>query len=266
MKNKKGFFGKFFTSIYDLNVFSQYAKEGLFRAILYAVLITLILGSLKTGINLYGLNEKIIEITTELEGPDYNIDIENGNLKIDKPIVALNEGGMLLYLDQDIDIENVDKIRSIIVHSDAYTLCLKDGIIVNDGINIYNVSYESIFKNDVPLHSQLNNIRLVIIFALFIFNIVFIFINFLIDCLIVSFAGGLIALLMRMMVKYSALYSLTIYAATLPLIIETILEIINTNADFEMIFMAGTLTYLILILRYIKADIIENIKQKRMKN
>ena len=86
---------------------------------------------------------------------------------------------MLLYLDQDIDIENVDKIRSIIVHSDAYTLCLKDGIIVNDGINIYNVSYESIFKNDVPLHSQLNNIRLVIIFALFIFNIVFIFINFL---------------------------------------------------------------------------------------
>ena len=266
MKNKKGFFYKFFTSIYDLNVFSQYAKEGLFRAILYAAVLVFLLGGLKTGTALYGLNKKIIQITTELKGPDYNIDIQDGKLKIDKPVSVFDENGVLVYINQDISITNIDNIRNKIANSDMYGLFLKDGIIINDGINIYNVSYRSIFKDNISLESQLDTIRLTIVLLLFVFKIIIIFLNFLIDWLLVSLIAGVIALFMRMMVKYNALYALTIYAATLPLIIETILGIINPNIDFELVFIAGTLTYLILILKYIKADIIENIKQKRMKN
>lgn len=266
MKNKKGFFYKFFTSIYDLNVFSQYAKEGLFSAILYAVILVLLLGGLKTGSELYRLNKKIIHITTELEGPEYNINIQDGNLKIDKPVSVFDESGVLVYLNQDISINNIDSIRNKIINSDMYGLCLKDGIIINDGINTYNVSYGQLFNDNMSLSNQLDNIRLIILSLLFIVNVIIIYLNFLIDCLLVAFMAGVIALLMRMMVKYQALYSLTIYAATLPLIIETILEIINPNIDFELVFMAGTLTYVILILKYIKADIIENIKEKRMRN
>ena len=61
-----------------------------------------------------------------------------------------------------------------------------------------------------------------------------------------------------MVVKYIALYSLTLYAATLPLIIQIILEIANPNISFDTIFIVGTLTYVILILKYIKDEIIRN--------
>lgn len=266
MKNKKGFFHKFFTSIYDLNVFSQYAKDGLLSAILYAVILVFLLGGLRTGIDLYGLNKEITQITTELEGPEYNISIKDGNLKIDKPVSVFDARGILVYFNQDISVNNIDDIRNKIINSDMYGLCLKDGIIINDGINTYNVSYEKLFNDNISLSDQFDNLRLIIISSLFIVNVVIIFLNFLIDCLLVAFMAGFIGLLMKMMVKYHALYSLTIYAATLPLIIETILVIINPNTDFELVFMAGTLTYVILILRYIKADIIENIKHNRMKS
>ena len=136
-----------------MNVFSQYAKEGLFRAILYAAVLVFLLGGLKTGTALYGLNKKIIQITTELKGPDYNIDIQDGKLKIDKPVSVFDENGVLVYINQDISITNIDNIRNKIANSDMYGLFLKDGIIINDGINIYNVSYRSIFKDNISLES-----------------------------------------------------------------------------------------------------------------
>ena len=43
MEHKTNFFKKVMTSIYDIRVFSQYAKEGIFRSISYSMLLTLIL-------------------------------------------------------------------------------------------------------------------------------------------------------------------------------------------------------------------------------
>ena len=63
---------------------------------------------------------------------------------------------------------------------------------------------------------------------------------------------------MKMVVKYTALYSVTLYAATLPLIIQTILESVNPDISFDAMFIIGTLTYVILILKYIKDEIIKN--------
>jgi hypothetical protein len=63
---------------------------------------------------------------------------------------------------------------------------------------------------------------------------------------------------MRMVVKYMALYSLTIYAATLPLIAKTILEMVNPNINFDTMFIIGTLTYVVLILKHIRDEIIKD--------
>ena len=76
------------------------------------------------------------------------------------------------------------------------------------------------------------------------------------DCLLVSIVAIIFTVFMRMVVKHIALYSLTLYAATLPLIIQTILEIINPSINFDVTFIIGTLTYVVLILKYIKDEII----------
>jgi len=158
MEYKTNFIKKTITSVYDIKVFSKYAKEGILRSISYAMLLTLILEGIK-GIFLgYRLND--FEFRTFLSK-----------------------------------------------------------IIVNFGIDFFGLLF---------------------------------------NCLIVVSVALLFTILMKMVVKYMALYSLTLYAATLPLIIKTLLETVNPNINFDVMFIIATLTYLILVLKYIKEEIIKN--------
>jgi hypothetical protein len=166
MNNKTNFFIKFVTSIYDIKVFSRYAKEGILRSISYAVSLTLILAGIKS-------------IFIEQKKIGFELD-------------------SFIYL---------------------------------------------IFR-----------------------NFEMIFINLLINCLIVVLIASIFTIFMKMVVKYIALYSVTLYAATLPLIIQTILESIKPGIDFSTMFIAGTFTYVILILKYIKDKIISNLDSKSNHN
>ena len=159
MEHKTNFFKKVITSIYDIKIFSKYAKEGIFRAISYAILLTLILVVLK----------------------DTFIGYKTGNFK------------MIIFI---------------------YTMGTDFGMEL---------------------------------------------LNLLFNCLIVVMVASLFTIFMRMVVKYTALYSLTLYAATLPLIIQTILEVFNPDISFDTMFIIGTLTYVVLILKYIKDEIIKNL-------
>ena len=159
MEYKTNFFKKVITSIYDIKIFSKYAKEGIFRSISYAILLTLILVGLK----------------------DIFIGYKTGNVK------------MIIF--------------------------------------IYKMGTDFVMA----------------------------FLNLLFNCLIVVMVASLFTVFMRMVVKYTALYSLTLYAATLPLIIQTILEVFNPDISFDTMFIIGTLTYVVLILKYIKDEIIKNL-------
>ena len=53
MESKTNFFIKLITSIYDIKVFSKYAKEGILRSMLYAILLAFILAVLKVGVTQY---------------------------------------------------------------------------------------------------------------------------------------------------------------------------------------------------------------------
>lgn len=158
MNYNTNFFTKFLTSIYDVKVFSKYAKEGIFRSISYAMLLTLILVFGSSMFTIY----------------------RNGNFEA-KSIIVL--------------------------------------IATNFGIKLSNLLF---------------------------------------NCLIVSIVSSIFTIFMKMIVKYLALYSLTLYAATLPVIIQTILEGFNPNIDFSTMFIIGTLTYVVLILKHIKDEIIKN--------
>lgn len=159
MDYNTNFFKKVITSIYDIRVFSKYAKEGFLTSISYSILISSILATAKS-------------------------------------------------------------------------------MLIGDKINNYELRY-------FPL-------AIIINFRMILFNLLF-------NCLIVVLIASLFTIFMKMVVKYMALYSLTLYAATLPLIIKTILEVINPNINFDTMFIIGTLTYVTLILKYIKDEILKNL-------
>lgn len=159
MDYNTNFFKKAVTSIYDIKVFSRYAKEGFLRSISYAILLSSVLSIIK-----------------------------------------------------------------------------------------------SIFSGDKISNYELKSFMLMIItnFRVIFFNLSF-------NCLIVVVIASIFTMFMKMVVKYMALYSLTLYAATLPLIIKIILEVINPNTSFDTMFIIGTLTYVTLILKYIKDEILKSI-------
>lgn len=159
MDYNTNFFKKVITSIYDIKVFSKYAKEGFLTSIFYSILISSILATAKS-------------------------------------------------------------------------------IFIGDKINNYELRYFLL--------------TIIINFRMIFFNLLF-------NCLIVVLIASLFTIFMKMVVKYMALYSLTLYAATLPLIIKTILEVINPNINFDTMFIIGTLTYVTLILKYIKDEILKNL-------
>ncbi|EKQ52429.1 MULTISPECIES: DUF1189 family protein [unclassified Clostridium] len=159
MNYKTNFFKKVITSIYDIKVFSKYAKEGLLRSIFYAILLMIILSGIK-------------------------------------------------------GIANVYKI---------------------DNFELMTFIYNTTSNFGVGLS------------------------NLLFNCLIVTVVASLFTIFMQMVVRYKALFSLTLYAATLPLIIQSILEIVKPDINFDTMFIIGTLTYVILILKYLKDEIIKNL-------
>lgn len=158
MDYSTNFFKKVITSIYDIKVFSKYTKEGFLRSISYAVLLSLILATVR---------------------------------------------------------------------------CIFIG-------------------------EKINNFELKSIILTIVINFRMIFFNLLFNCLVVVVIASIFTIFMKMVVKYIALYSLTLYAATLPLIIKVIFEVINPSINFDTMFLIGTLTYVTLILKYIKDEILKS--------
>lgn len=263
MKDKTNFFKKFITSIYDLNAFSKYAKEGLLMSIIYVLLITMILGGIKGIFTGYGLNKEMSRINDELKSNKYSI--EDGVLNINNSPIKFEEENMLVYVDKNISMDKEDSIRSITMQDDVSILILKDGIVVNNSINKYKIAYSNEIVGSLSMMNSINLLKEIIIITACMITIVTTFFKVLINCLIVVAFASLITVFMKMVVKYSALYSLALYAATLPLIIQTILEIIDPNVNLDTVFIIGTLTYVILILNYIKSELIENINKGKFK-
>lgn len=268
MKDTTNFFKKFITSIYDLKVFSKYAKEGFFRSIIYALLISIIFGGIK-GIAIgYKLNKEISNIVNELKSDKYGFSIDNGMLNINKSPIKFEEEKSLIYIDKEKTIDEDEQLKNITVHQDLNILVLKDGIVVNNPVNKFKISYINMFKDQnvdsYLLSQEVKFFQIMIVLLSCIFIIFIELFDLLINCLIVVAFASLISIFMKMVVKYSALYSIILYASTLPLIIQTILEVLNPNVNLDTVFIVGTLTYTILILRYIKIDIIENMNKGKL--
>ncbi|OOM11074.1 DUF1189 domain-containing protein [Clostridium saccharobutylicum] len=268
MNIKTNFFKKFITSIYDIKVFSKYAKEGLLRAIIYGVLLSLILGGIKGVASGYRFNSDITQISEQLQSEKYKFFIENGNLNINEAPIKFEQDNTIIYIDNSKNMADESDLKSIVINDDVSILVLRDGIIVSNYINKYKMSYINLFGDKIIdstiLKTAVKNLDIMFVIASSMISMGFTIFNTLLNCLIVVAFASILTIFMRMVVKYNALYSLTLYAATLPLIIQTILQIVNPTVNFDVTFVLGTLTYVILILKYIKAEIIENINKGKL--
>jgi len=269
MKEKNNMFNTFFKSIYDVGYFSISARRGIKRAIIYMILLTIMLGGIK-GIFLGRTYYKqVSKISYIFQQNDYNIYIENNKLNTDNsPIIFKDIDKLVLYIDDKKSVsDKLDNIKGITPNS-TKLLILKDGIVFENIDNTYVAEYskflncKSISGNTIK--SYIKNLRVIFPIIFITANILIEFVILLVDYFIIVTIASLISLFMKMIIRYGALWALVIYASTLPLIIVTILEIIRPDVDFEVTFIVGTLTYIIIIFKSIKAEIIERFSKKRL--
>lgn len=128
-KNNTIFLKKFVTSIYDINVFSKYAKEGIIKSIIYILIVCIGIGIVKGGALGYKLNCGINTITNYLQASKKSINIKDGLLTSDSGIRDLNN---YIHLDTDKMINEDIDLKSVFYDSNIGLLILKDGIEFNN--------------------------------------------------------------------------------------------------------------------------------------
>lgn len=266
MKGKNGIFKIFITSVYDIRVFPEYAKLGVMKAIIYILIVCCGLGIVKGGFLGYKINLGISSITKYLQSEGKDISIKNGLLNLDSNITNADN---YVYLDTDRTVNDDIDYNNIFYNNKANLLILKDGIAFNNYGSVYVLDYNGLFKiQDVDSETIINKAKTFsvgIIGIMILINIIELIKNLAFNYLIIVTAALLVSIFMKMLVKYKALWSLVIYASTLPLIILTILNLLNPNINFDFTFIGGTLVYTILTLRHIKDEIIEKLSKRKFK-
>ncbi|MBE6072612.1 MAG: DUF1189 domain-containing protein [Clostridium butyricum] len=263
MKQKTNFLKKFIMSIYDIDVFSKYIREGILRAILYSVLMTTIVSSLKCGVIVYSVNKNISNIVKQMDSND-SLYIKDGELNLNRDPISIESSDILIYIDGTEKIEESWKLNNKIYNQDMSILLLKNGTIFYNNGNVYKTNYKDFLGNKYinveDIEKFLYETEIYIGISIFIINIGIEIMDMFINCLIITLIASLIAMFMKMIIKYTALYSMALYAATLPFIIKIILESIELNVNLNNVFIIGTLTYIIFILKHIKTQILQNSK------
>lgn len=265
MKGKTGFFKIFITSIYDINVFSQYAKEGILKAVTYILIVCTCIGTIKGAILGYKLNSSIKSITRYLQTDGKSTYIKDGLLELDSNIKNTHDN---IYLDNEKTIDEDLDFNSIFNDKKLELLVLKDGIEFNNYGSIYALNYSDIFQEDNvnsdTIIKTADSFSFVIIGVVILINIIEIIKDLIFNYLLIVTAALLVSIFMKMVVKYMALWSLVIYSSTMPLIILTVLNILRPNINFDFTFIGGTLTYVILTLKHIKNDIIQRLSNRNV--
>lgn len=268
MKEKTNIFETFIRSIYDINSFAIFAKRGIKRAVMYILLLLIILCGIKSiflGADYYN---HISKISNVLEKKNYNIYIQNNQLSMDNSPIIFNDDKLTFYMDNEKTINDKIDIKDEFAYDDTSISVLKDGIVLENFDDRYIARYSTFFNgkviDNIKMKSLIKNLKYIFIVSFFVINLINMFTNILLDYLIIVITASLISLFMKMIMKYEALWALTIYSSTLPLIIVTILQIIRPDVDFEVTFIIGTLTYLFLIFNNIKIEIIERFTKKKV--
>ncbi|WP_338609109.1 DUF1189 family protein [Clostridium baratii] len=260
---KDNFFVKLKNNIYNMSTFQNYVKDGFLSAILYALILSLILGGIKGFYVGVQTRNQISESVQEIKDPSNEFSIKNGELSIKRNPTNIDVGNTIIYVDSNIDLKHSEELRNIYIHGDSYILVLKDGLRIGSGEMSKDFTYKTLMMdnlNNEELANQLNTMEVIIVPVMTLVNMVQHLVDMLLNCLMATAIAIIIGTFMGLRMKVSAIYSLAIYASTLPSLILLPLSIVRPYIMFDVPFVIGTTIYMIFILKYIKNEIINNIK------
>lgn len=228
MKDKIKMINRLIFSI-NPNKYVYLYKEKISKAFIYILVLSLIIGVIQGAMSAVIISG--LEKTTKmiLNQDKVQFEMKDGILDFKVSPIKEEEGQALLYIDTNKGIEDLESLRSITVHKEMVTAILKDGFMVKVGSENITYKYSDLgldkinFDNSFVISSieKFGIVKYIVIPIMIIAS----FVQLIIYSLLISLVGLLSNLITNRKMEYRKLFNLSLYAVTLPAIINLIYPI-----------------------------------------
>lgn len=281
---KIGFFKSVLYSITNIEKYPEMAAQGIANAIKYLMKIMLIFSVLVCiGLTyqFYSLVNQGVEYARN-ELPDANY--EDGILTVDseEAIIIKNEESVInnIIIDTNTEDENqIDEYVNSIPEGESGVIILKNKLIVKTNASsdatVYNYAdvvasitsqnIETATKEDMLNYvtgNGMTSIYVMYFILMYIYIFIIYFMSVLVDTVILAILGNITTLITKLKIRFSAIYSIAVYALTLSVILNGIYILVNMTTGFEMKYFQVMYTsiayiYLVATILIIKSDLIK---------
>lgn len=274
-----GFFKKVKYSIFNIEKYAEMATEGLGKAVSYIAKLVVVLGIILSVWTLYQIYQMIQEgaIYIENEFPEFSY--SDGTLTVDtnEAINIENKQFGKVIIDTNTDSEEtINQYKNSINETGTGVIILKNEIIFKNIKMIGEVSYnykESLESMNITAFNkqdlinyvrqgQINTVYVSLFVSLFIYSFAMYFVNTLWYAVIISIVGYFTMWILKMRMRYVAVFNMSIYALTLSTILNIIYLLVNIlfkfNIEyFSIMYVTVATIYLLATIFIIKSDLIK---------
>ncbi len=274
-----GFFKKVKYSIFNIEKYPEMATEGIGKALTYIAKWIVVLAIVLSVWTLYQTYQMIQEGTSYLENEFPDFSYSDGTLTVDseEAIIIENEQFGKIIVDTKTDSEEtINQYLNQINEYGVGALVLKNRVVLKNITMIGEVSYnyqESLNsmnltefnKQDVINYVQngeINTLYFSVFVSLFIYGFSMYFINTLWYAIIIGIIGYFTMWILKMKMRYVAVFNMTIYALTLSTILNIIYLIINicfnfTIEYFSIMYVTVATIYLLAAIFILKTELMK---------
>lgn len=273
---KKGFFKKIWYSIDKVEKYSELSAEGFGKAIKYLITLIVMLAIVSAGVTVFRTSKQMKHVSEYIKenAPEFKYSDGILNVDIEEPIINENESFGKIIVDTISEAEDVqEKYINDIKSERKAVLILKDKLILKEAGVENNIvyKYEELFKelnisefskDDLAgylVSSVMMPLYLNLFLVLFIYALVMQAMNTVFYIIIISIFGYLTSMILRLKIRYVAVFNMAVYSITLPTLLYIIYLGVNAFVNyvvpyFEVMYMLVATIYMIAALFILKSE------------
>lgn len=257
-KIKLGFFKKIKIAVFNLEKYSQFALEKTSESLKYLLKLTLLFSLIISLAITYKTTEFINDSKQRIENELPEFQIENNKLTTQSSEPTILENSKLIDYSIVIDSaesitdEKVDEYKDKIELYNFGVIFLNDRIIIKNSMttnnNFETYSYEDALKlfnyndnimNKQDLINKINEVKPSVLYiSLYLAFLIYMFTSYFIatlfETLLLFIMGYFTCKLVNLNLKNNQIYNISIYALTLPILLNTIYIPVKLIADFNI--------------------------------
>ena len=283
-EKKLGFFKKLGYSITKFEKYPEMAAEGVARAFKYLIQLMLIFSVIVGCAFVYQFYSLINKGADYVQNELPNITYSNGilNVESNQAIIIDDINYVLNKIIIDTNTESqtqIDEYVNSIPQDNAGAVILKDKIIIKNTAtanstiysytdllsSITNQNFDNLTKQDILNYvkgSGMISLYAMFFALMFVYVFVIYLVSVLVDTVVLGILGNITILFTKLKLKFSAVYSMAIYALTLSVILNAIYITVNMITGFEIKYFQIMYTciayvYLVAAIFIIRADFIK---------